>query len=161
MLIAGAPNEEIAGAFATLLSIMLYAFCGILAGPDTLPRFWIFMYRVRLTDLLDVYAFANRYNIGQSLHIPRLKLHVHHTRPSTRTLRQHRIPNLLHALKPVLRGIHGGVHCYCWWLPSRSPGYRRVQVLPDGQHGPVLATRARQLGYAMARLWPVVGVYCV
>jgi ABC-type multidrug transport system permease subunit len=28
------------------MAIMLYAFCGILAGPDTLPRFWIFMYRV-------------------------------------------------------------------------------------------------------------------
>jgi ATP-binding cassette subfamily G (WHITE) protein 2 (PDR) len=46
MLIAGSPSEEVAGAFATLLSIMLYAFCGILAGPDALPRFWIFMYRV-------------------------------------------------------------------------------------------------------------------
>lgn len=46
MLIAGCPSEEIAGAFATLLSIMLYAFCGILAGPDALPGFWIFMYRV-------------------------------------------------------------------------------------------------------------------
>ncbi|KAJ4292779.1 Multidrug resistance protein [Kalmusia sp. IMI 367209] len=44
MLIAGAPNEEVAG--ATLMSIMLYAFCGILAGPNKLPRFWIFMYRV-------------------------------------------------------------------------------------------------------------------
>jgi ATP-binding cassette subfamily G (WHITE) protein 2 (PDR) len=46
MLIAGAPSEDIAGAFATLLAIMLYAFCGILAGPDTLPRFWMFVYRV-------------------------------------------------------------------------------------------------------------------
>ncbi|KAH8727674.1 opaque-specific ABC transporter CDR3 [Phaeosphaeriaceae sp. PMI808] len=46
LLIAGSPNEEIAGAFATLLSIMLYAFCGILSGPNQLPRFWIFMYRV-------------------------------------------------------------------------------------------------------------------
>ena len=46
MLIAGSPNEEVASAFATLLSIMLYAFCGILAGPDQLPGFWIFMYRV-------------------------------------------------------------------------------------------------------------------
>jgi ATP-binding cassette subfamily G (WHITE) protein 2 (PDR) len=25
---------------------MLYAFCGILAGPNALPGFWIFMYRV-------------------------------------------------------------------------------------------------------------------
>ncbi|KAF2018873.1 ABC multidrug transporter [Aaosphaeria arxii CBS 175.79] len=46
MLIAGAPGEEIASAFATLLGIMLYAFCGILAGPNDLPGFWIFMYRV-------------------------------------------------------------------------------------------------------------------
>ena len=46
MLIAGSPSEEVAGAFATLIAIMLYAFCGILAGPDALPGFWIFMYRV-------------------------------------------------------------------------------------------------------------------
>lgn len=52
LLIAGAPNEEIAGAFATLVSIMLYAFCGILAGPHDLPRFWIFMYRVNPTTYL-------------------------------------------------------------------------------------------------------------
>jgi ABC-type multidrug transport system permease subunit len=46
LLIAGSPNEEIAGAIATLVTIMLYAFCGILAGPSDLPGFWIFMYRV-------------------------------------------------------------------------------------------------------------------
>ncbi|KAG9186953.1 hypothetical protein G6011_10061 [Alternaria panax] len=46
LLIAGSPNEEIAGAIATLVTIMLYAFCGILAGPDDLPGLWIFMYRV-------------------------------------------------------------------------------------------------------------------
>jgi ATP-binding cassette subfamily G (WHITE) protein 2 (PDR) len=46
LLIAGAPSEEIAGAIATLVTIMLYAFCGILAGPNDLPGFWIFVYRV-------------------------------------------------------------------------------------------------------------------
>jgi ATP-binding cassette subfamily G (WHITE) protein 2 (PDR) len=46
MLIAGSPNEEVAGAFATLISIFLYAFSGILVGPKDLPGFWIFMYRV-------------------------------------------------------------------------------------------------------------------
>jgi ATP-binding cassette, subfamily G (WHITE), member 2, PDR len=45
LLVAGSPNEDIAGAIATLMTIMLYAFCGILAGPEALPRFWIFMYR--------------------------------------------------------------------------------------------------------------------
>lgn len=54
LLIAGSPNEDVAGAFATLLSIMLYAFCGILSGPSTLPGFWIFMYRVNpLTYLVS------------------------------------------------------------------------------------------------------------
>lgn len=46
LLIAGCPNEQAAGALSTFLSIMLYAFCGILAQPDDLPGFWIFMYRV-------------------------------------------------------------------------------------------------------------------
>ncbi|CAI6336236.1 unnamed protein product [Periconia digitata] len=45
MTLAGTPNEEIASGIVTLLSIFLYAFCGVLAGPDALPRFWIFMYR--------------------------------------------------------------------------------------------------------------------
>ncbi|KAK6505277.1 hypothetical protein TWF481_007186 [Arthrobotrys musiformis] len=46
MMISGIENPEVASANANALSIMMYAFCGILAGPDTLPRFWIFMYRV-------------------------------------------------------------------------------------------------------------------
>lgn len=46
MLIAGMDSAEIASAFSNILFIMMYAFCGILAGPDSLPGFWIFMYRV-------------------------------------------------------------------------------------------------------------------
>ncbi|KAK6345067.1 hypothetical protein TWF718_007006 [Orbilia javanica] len=46
MMISGVENPEVASANANALSIMMYAFCGILAGPKTLPRFWIFMYRV-------------------------------------------------------------------------------------------------------------------
>jgi ABC-type multidrug transport system permease subunit len=45
LIIAGVPNEDIGGAIATVLGIMLYAFCGILSGPKDLPGFWIFMYR--------------------------------------------------------------------------------------------------------------------
>jgi len=64
LLIAGAPSEEIAGALATLMAIMLYAFCGILAGPATLPRFWIFMYRVNpLTYLVSSFMSAT---LGQA-----------------------------------------------------------------------------------------------
>jgi ATP-binding cassette subfamily G (WHITE) protein 2 (PDR) len=48
LLIAGSPSEEIAGTIATLVTIMLYTFCGTLAGPNDLPGFWIFMYRVNL-----------------------------------------------------------------------------------------------------------------
>lgn len=46
MLIAGLPSPDIAGGVLTLIFIMMFAFNGILAGPDALPGFWIFMYRV-------------------------------------------------------------------------------------------------------------------
>ncbi|ETN39195.1 uncharacterized protein HMPREF1541_05418 [Cyphellophora europaea CBS 101466] len=53
-IIAGVDSDEVASAIANILSIMLYAFCGILAGPDVLPGFWIFMYRVNpFTYLVD------------------------------------------------------------------------------------------------------------
>ncbi|KAL4960100.1 putative ABC multidrug transporter [Aspergillus stella-maris] len=45
-LIAGIESAEGASALSNILFIMMYAFCGILAGPDALPGFWIFMYRV-------------------------------------------------------------------------------------------------------------------
>lgn len=46
MLIAGLPSADIAGGILTLIFVMLFSFCGVLAGPDQLPGFWIFMYRV-------------------------------------------------------------------------------------------------------------------
>lgn len=46
MVIAGLPNPEVAGGIGTLMYIVMFAFCGILAGPDELPGFWIFLYRV-------------------------------------------------------------------------------------------------------------------
>ncbi|KAF3939206.1 hypothetical protein ABW19_dt0205383 [Dactylella cylindrospora] len=46
MLIAGIESQDIASAISNALAIMMYAFCGILAGPDALPGFWVFMYRV-------------------------------------------------------------------------------------------------------------------
>ncbi|KAL4902000.1 hypothetical protein BDW74DRAFT_66603 [Aspergillus multicolor] len=46
LLIAGIEVAEIASSLSNILFIMMYAFCGILAGPDALPGFWIFMFRV-------------------------------------------------------------------------------------------------------------------
>lgn len=46
MLIAGMDSPDVASSLSNILSILMYAFCGILAGPDALPGFWIFMYRV-------------------------------------------------------------------------------------------------------------------
>ena len=46
MLIAGFESDEVAGALGTLFLIMMFTFNGVLAGPDQLPGFWIFMYRV-------------------------------------------------------------------------------------------------------------------
>jgi len=46
MVIAGFESAEAGGNAANLLFMLCLIFCGILANPDTFPRFWIFMYRV-------------------------------------------------------------------------------------------------------------------
>ena len=46
MIIAGFNSAEAGGNVANLLFMLCLIFCGILANPDTFPRFWIFMYRV-------------------------------------------------------------------------------------------------------------------
>ncbi|OLN87450.1 ABC transporter CDR4-like protein 5 [Colletotrichum chlorophyti] len=46
LLIAGLGSAEVAGGILNLMFILMFAFCGVLAGPDELPGFWIFMYRV-------------------------------------------------------------------------------------------------------------------
>lgn len=46
MVIAGIEMAETAGNLANLLFSLTLIFCGVLAGPQTLPGFWIFMYRV-------------------------------------------------------------------------------------------------------------------
>ncbi|KAL4774475.1 ABC-2 type transporter-domain-containing protein [Aspergillus nidulans var. acristatus] len=46
MIIAGIETAETGGNIAQLLFSLCLIFCGVLAGPDVLPGFWIFMYRV-------------------------------------------------------------------------------------------------------------------
>ncbi len=45
-IIAGFETAEAGGNVANLLFTLCLIFCGVLANPDTLPGFWIFMYRV-------------------------------------------------------------------------------------------------------------------
>ncbi|KAF9028125.1 putative ABC transporter [Hymenopellis radicata] len=54
MIIAGIDLAETGGNLANLLFSLCLVFCGVLAGPSTFPRFWIFMYRVSpFTYLVD------------------------------------------------------------------------------------------------------------
>ncbi|KAE8325069.1 ABC-2 type transporter-domain-containing protein [Aspergillus sergii] len=46
MVIAGIELAETGGNIATLLFSLCLIFCGVLATPDNMPGFWIFMYRV-------------------------------------------------------------------------------------------------------------------
>ncbi|OBT88242.1 hypothetical protein VE02_02778 [Pseudogymnoascus sp. 03VT05] len=63
MIIAGFDSAEAGGNVANLLFMLCLIFCGILANPDTFPRFWIFMYRVSpftyLTSAMISVAVAN------------------------------------------------------------------------------------------------------
>lgn len=45
-MIAGFETAEAGGNIANLLFTLCLIFCGVLANPDTFPRFWIFMYRI-------------------------------------------------------------------------------------------------------------------
>lgn len=46
LIIAGFETAEGGGNVANLMFMMCLIFCGVLATPDSLPGFWIFMYRV-------------------------------------------------------------------------------------------------------------------
>ncbi|KAH7400176.1 ABC-2 type transporter-domain-containing protein [Cadophora sp. MPI-SDFR-AT-0126] len=46
MVQAGVDLAELGGNYANLLFMLSLIFCGVIIGPDALPRFWIFMYRV-------------------------------------------------------------------------------------------------------------------
>lgn len=46
MAIAAIDNAETGGNIANLCFSLILSFCGVLAGPTALPRFWIFMYRI-------------------------------------------------------------------------------------------------------------------
>ncbi|KAL4885009.1 ABC-2 type transporter-domain-containing protein [Aspergillus karnatakaensis] len=46
MVIAGIELAETGGNVASLLFSLCLIFCGVLAGPNAMPGFWIFMYRV-------------------------------------------------------------------------------------------------------------------
>ncbi|KXT06963.1 hypothetical protein AC578_7244 [Pseudocercospora eumusae] len=46
MVIAGMDSAETGGNIANLMFTLCLIFCGVLATPESLPGFWIFMYRV-------------------------------------------------------------------------------------------------------------------
>ncbi|KAH8423667.1 pleiotropic drug resistance family ABC transporter [Aspergillus melleus] len=46
MIIAGVENAETGGNIANLIFVLLLLFCGVVATPEAMPGFWIFMYRL-------------------------------------------------------------------------------------------------------------------
>lgn len=53
-VIAGIESAEAGGNIASLMFSLCLIFCGVLAGPNQMPGFWIFMYRVSpFTYLVD------------------------------------------------------------------------------------------------------------
>ena len=46
MVIAGIEDDHTGGMFATILFCICLGFCGVLATPEALPGFWIWMYRI-------------------------------------------------------------------------------------------------------------------
>lgn len=46
LFIAGMDSDQAAGGLSMLLNMIGFLFCGVLVGPDAMPRFWIFMYHI-------------------------------------------------------------------------------------------------------------------
>ncbi|KAH7411454.1 ABC-2 type transporter-domain-containing protein [Cadophora sp. MPI-SDFR-AT-0126] len=46
MCISFADTSEMGGNIANFFFMLIFFFCGVLATPDAMPRFWIFLYRV-------------------------------------------------------------------------------------------------------------------
>ncbi|KOS37184.1 hypothetical protein ACN38_g12039 [Penicillium nordicum] len=46
MLISGLDAVEVASSVSTFLVFICYSFCGILVSPSSMPKFWIFVYRM-------------------------------------------------------------------------------------------------------------------
>lgn len=54
LCIAGISSEQAAGNIVNLLGLFMFFFCGVIATPQAMPGFWIFMYRCNpFTYLVD------------------------------------------------------------------------------------------------------------
>lgn len=75
MVIAGVETAELGGNIANLMFSLCLIFCGVLATPDSLPRFWIFMNRVRYVSSRTSVSLTLTFP-SQPVHVPRQR-HAH------------------------------------------------------------------------------------
>ncbi|KAI9146718.1 ATPase [Paramyrothecium foliicola] len=65
LCIAGISEADMAGGIVGLLTIMMFTFCGVVATPEQMPGFWIFMYRCNpFTYFVDGFLSTALANAG-------------------------------------------------------------------------------------------------
>ena len=75
-IIAGFETAEAGGNLANLMFTLCLIFCGVLAQPNTLPRFWIFMCKYQSPS-----AFASKRAFLTSKSRSRIAVHIFGQRP--------------------------------------------------------------------------------
>ena len=87
MVIAGIDLAETGGNIANLVFSLCLIFCGVLASPDKMPHFWIFMYRVSPFTYL-VSAMLSTGTAGAAVTCEDIEL-LHFAPPSGQTCKQY------------------------------------------------------------------------
>lgn len=111
MLIAALSSAEEASGLATLMGIMLYAFCGILVTKEALPGFWVSQKLQAMSAENYLLTLALDLHVPrQPLHLPRQRLLVNNLGKRSRQLRLQRVPLLRRSGEPNLRRLHAVLH---------------------------------------------------
>ncbi len=134
-IIAGFSDAEAGANVANLLFTLCLIFCGVLANPNTLASFWIFMYRVSpFTYMVSAMLSTGVANTNVVC-----------------------AANELVQFQP-LNGTSCGQYMDVW-LPRQPRRHRRLQLLPDQRYQHLPRRRRRQLRRPLAQLRPDLGLH--
>jgi hypothetical protein len=128
MIIAGMPTAEEGANIANLLFSLALVFCGVLASPESLPGFWIFVsvYALPIRDPIILLTYALLPDVpSQPFHLPHRRFAQHRPCQYACYMRRQRVRELQPALWCHLWRIHAASFQPSAWLPS-EPGRHEI-----------------------------------
>lgn len=158
-IIAGFETAEAGGNIANLMFTMCLIFCGVLANPDKLPGFWIFMCKFcHLMNPNEPSLTVPLYRSRIAVHVPRQRHAISRHRQHQGHLRRQRAPALRSPLRPDVRRVHVRVRNGLWRPRHQRERHPGLPILPHRGHQQVPRERQQLLRRALAQLRHHVGL---